>query len=94
VHVADAELLAAFDGLDPAEVFRTSAAELVAGDGPAAAFRLAEVAGVAVEPLRSDGCKCLRCWRILPEVQPPKLLCLRCEEAVEAWDAAHATEAA
>jgi isoleucyl-tRNA synthetase len=94
VHVADAGLLAAFEGLDPAEVFRTSAATLVSGDEPADAFRLAEVPGVAVEPLMAPGCKCARCWRILPEVQPPRMLCLRCEEAVEAWDAAHATVAA
>ena len=58
-----------------------------------AAFRLAEVPGVAVEPLRADGCKCTRCWRILPEVAAPKNLCLRCEQAVEAWDAHRATEA-
>src|SRR5262249_55813713 len=57
VHIADPDLLAAFDGLDAAEVFRTSGAELVAGEGPADAFRLAEVTGVAVEPVRADGCK-------------------------------------
>ncbi|MDB5446717.1 MAG: ileS [Phenylobacterium sp.] len=91
VHVADPALLAAFEGLDAAEVFRTSAAELLADDGPAGAFRLAEV---AVEPVRADGCKCARCWRILPEVTPPKMLCLRCDAAVETWDAAHQTVAA
>ena len=94
VHVARPELLAAFEGLDAAEVLRTSAAELVAGEAPADAFRLAEVAGVAVEPRRADGCKCARCWRVLPEVKPPATLCLRCEEAVEAWDASRATVAA
>jgi isoleucyl-tRNA synthetase len=94
VHLADAGLLAAFAGLDPAEVFRTSSAELVPGEGPAAAFRLAEVAGVAVEPLRADGCKCARCWRVLPEVAPPKMLCLRCEEAVEIWDTTEGNVAA
>ena len=35
VHIADPELKAAFDGLDPAEVFRTSAATLAGGEGPA-----------------------------------------------------------
>jgi isoleucyl-tRNA synthetase len=93
VHVTDAGLLAAFDGLDTAEVLRTSDAALTTGEGPATAFRLAEVPGVAVEPLRADGCKCMRCWRILPEVAAPKNLCLRCEQAVEAWDAHRATEA-
>jgi isoleucyl-tRNA synthetase len=94
VHVGAPELLAAFEGLDAAEVFRTSAAELVAGDGPPEAFRLVEVPGVAVEPRRAGGCKCARCWRVLPEVAPPKMLCLRCEEAVETWDREHATVAA
>jgi isoleucyl-tRNA synthetase len=94
VHLASPALAEAFHGLDPAEVFRTSDAALVAGEGPAGAFRLAEVDGVAVEPLRADGCKCARCWRILPEVAAPKMLCLRCDEAVAAWDGQRATEAA
>jgi isoleucyl-tRNA synthetase len=94
VHVADGDLLAAFEGLDAAEVFRTSAAELAADAGPDTAFRLADAAGVAAEPLRAQGCKCARCWRVLEEVAPPRALCLRCEEAVETWDASHAPVAA
>ena len=89
-----AALIGAFDGLDAAEVFRTSAAELVAGPGPAEAFRLAEVPDVAIEPQGADGCKCARCWRILEEVSPPKMLCLRCDEAVADWDEHHPAEAA
>ncbi|MDB5493025.1 MAG: ileS [Phenylobacterium sp.] len=92
VHVAEPALLAAFEGLDPAEVFRTSAAELTAGAGPPEAFRSPEVAGVAVQPRRAEGCKCARCWRVLPEVSPPKMLCLRCEDAVQAFDAAHGAQ--
>jgi isoleucyl-tRNA synthetase len=92
VHIADADLLAAFAGLDPAEVFRTSQATLVAGAGPAGAFSLPEVAGVAVEPLRAEGRKCVRSRRILPEVgSDPRYpdLSLRDADAVAAWDAAH-----
>ncbi|MDD3837850.1 MAG: isoleucine--tRNA ligase, partial [Phenylobacterium sp.] len=91
VHIADAALMTAFEGLDAAEVFRTSQAELVAGDGPEDAFRLAEVPGVAVEPLKAEGRKCARSWRILPEVgSDPRYpdLSLRDAEAVAAWDAA------
>ncbi|WP_411287780.1 isoleucine--tRNA ligase [Phenylobacterium sp.] len=91
VHVSDNDLLAAFDGLDPAEVFRTSQATLVAGDGPAGAFRLTEVAGVAVEPTRAEGRKCARSWRVLPEVgSDPRYpdLSRRDADAVAAWDAA------
>jgi isoleucyl-tRNA synthetase len=88
VSLADASLATAFDGLDPAEVFRTSAAVLRTGAPPAAAFALDEVPGVAVEPLKAAGCKCARCWRVLEEVKPPSFLCERCEDAVAAWDAA------
>ncbi len=91
VWVADPDLLAAFEGLDAADVFRTSAAELATGDGPADAFRLAEVAGVAVEPVRAEGSKCQRSWKVLPEVTAETgWLTLRDREAVQAWDAAHA----
>jgi isoleucyl-tRNA synthetase len=92
VHVADPALGKAFEGLDPAEVFRTSSAELVIGEGPKGAFRLDEVAGVAVEPLRAQGRKCARSWRVLPEVgSDPRYpdLSLRDADAVAAWDAAH-----
>ena len=48
--------MAAFDGLDAAEVFRTSRMEtLNQGEGPPDAFRLPERAGVAVEPLKAQG---------------------------------------
>ncbi|MDO8901414.1 MAG: class I tRNA ligase family protein, partial [Phenylobacterium sp.] len=91
VHISDPALLAAFEGLDAAEVFRTSQATLVSGEGPAGAFRLAESPAVAVEPLRAQGRKCARSWRILPEVgEDPRYpdLSLRDAEAVAAWDAA------
>ncbi|MDP1640954.1 MAG: isoleucine--tRNA ligase [Phenylobacterium sp.] len=92
VHISDPALLAAFEGLDAAEVFRTSQATLVAGEGPAGAFRLADSPAVAVEPLRAQGRKCARSWRILLEVgDDPRYpdLSLRDAEAVAAWDAAH-----
>jgi len=91
VHIADAALMAAFEGLDAAEVFRTSQATLVAGEG--AGFRLPDVAGVSVEPLKAEGRKCARSWRILPEVgSDPRYpdLSLRDAAAVAAWDAARA----
>jgi isoleucyl-tRNA synthetase len=96
VWIADPALLAAFEGLDAAEVFRTSQAELVAGEGPEDAFRSPDVANVAVEPLRAEGRKCARSWRILPEVgADPRYpdLSLRDADAVAFWDA-HAEAAA
>ena len=92
VHIADPTLLAAFDGLDAAEVFRTSQASLVAGEGPKDAFRLDETGSVTVEPLRAEGRKCARSWRILPEVgSDPRYpdLSLRDADAVAWWDAQH-----
>ncbi|MGA0606363.1 isoleucine--tRNA ligase [Phenylobacterium sp. VNQ135] len=72
--------LAAFEGLDPAEVFRTSAAQIAP---PAVPETTAQVTVLSHH-------KCERCWRRLPEVGPPKFLCERCDDAVEAWDAGHA----
>ncbi|MBV8683204.1 MAG: isoleucine--tRNA ligase [Caulobacteraceae bacterium] len=92
VHVAEPDLLAAFDGLDAAEVFRTSQAVLVAGEGPADAFRLEGTSGVAVEPRRAEGRKCARSWRVLPEVgADPRYpdLSLRDAQAVAWWDETH-----
>jgi isoleucyl-tRNA synthetase len=85
VSVSAAGLLAVFDGVDPAEVFRTSQAELSAGDDPEG-FRLPEIEGVAVRPFRAEGVKCARCWRILPEVTDD--LCNRCTAAVAEIDGA------
>jgi isoleucyl-tRNA synthetase len=92
VHIAQSDLLTAFDGLDAAEVFRTSQASLVAGDGPQDAFRLEGTTGVAVEPRRAEGRKCARSWRVLPEVgADPRYpeLSLRDAEAVAWWDETH-----
>jgi isoleucyl-tRNA synthetase len=40
----------------------------VAGEGPADAFRLDDVKGVAVVPAKASGRKCARSWKITPEV--------------------------
>ena len=43
-------------------------AALREGDGPTDAFRLDDVAGVAVAVHRAEGRKCARSWKILPTV--------------------------
>src|SRR5690606_16194844 len=68
VHIADPELLTALEGQDFAEICITSAITLVTGEGPAEAFRLAEVARVSVEPKLAEGRKCARSWRITTDV--------------------------
>jgi isoleucyl-tRNA synthetase len=76
-----APVIAAYEGLDPAEIFRTSTAELrqtqAPGDGE-----------ISVRVFKAEGGKCERCWRVLSEVGPSAPLCRRCEAVVSAWDAA------
>jgi isoleucyl-tRNA synthetase len=68
VHVGDADLLAALDGEDLAEICITSAVTIVADAGPAQAFKLDDVASVSVEPALAEGVKCARSWRITADV--------------------------
>jgi isoleucyl-tRNA synthetase len=68
IHVADPELFAAAVDVDLAELCITSGAVLVEGDGPPEAFRLPDVAGVAVVPRLAEGRKCARSWKISPAV--------------------------
>jgi isoleucyl-tRNA synthetase len=79
VVTAPAETFAPFEGLDAAEVFRTSGAELVVG-GEA----------VSVEVKLADYPKCARSWRRVPDVgsdaEYPELSA-RDADAVRWWDA-------
>jgi isoleucyl-tRNA synthetase len=68
VYVTDSDLFAALVDVDLAEVCITSAATLVEGEGPANAFRLPEVPGVAVVCNLARGSKCARSWKISPAV--------------------------
>jgi isoleucyl-tRNA synthetase len=91
IYVADADLFTAAVDADLAELCITSAATLVEGDGPAPAFRLDDVRGVAVEPRRAEGRKCARSWKIteaigldpqFPDVTPRDAQALREWEAI------------
>ena len=68
VHLTDASLAEAVKDVDLAEVAITSAIEIVTTPPPADAFVLPEVTGVAVVPLRAEGRKCARSWRITTDV--------------------------
>jgi isoleucyl-tRNA synthetase len=90
VHVADEDLFEAVVDIDLAEVCITSAATLVKGEGPADAFRLPDVTGVAVISNLAEGTKCARSWKILttigadpdyPDVSP------RDAKALREWEA-------
>jgi isoleucyl-tRNA synthetase len=102
VHVADAALLRLIAaelagehgeaGL--AEVAITSGLTVVPGEGPADAFRLDDVPGVAVEFRPAEGIKCARSWKILPAVgTDPEYpdVTPRDAQALREWAAAHAT---
>jgi isoleucyl-tRNA synthetase len=89
VYVADPDLFGVAVGADLAELCITSAATLVEGEGPAAAFRLDDVRGVAVEPRRAEGRKCARSWKISPAVgADPKYpdVTPRDAQALREWD--------
>jgi isoleucyl-tRNA synthetase len=68
VYIRDPDLFAVLVDIDLAEVSITSAATLVEGEGPPDAFRLDDVADVAVEVRLAQGRKCARSWKILPGV--------------------------
>ncbi|WP_176083783.1 isoleucine--tRNA ligase [Martelella sp. HB161492] len=68
VYIADKALLSVLDGRDFEDICITSAIEVVAGEGPEDAFRLGDVAGVAVVPALASGMKCARSWRITKDV--------------------------
>jgi isoleucyl-tRNA synthetase len=101
VHVADpallrlvaAELAGEHGEAGLAEIAITSELTVAVGEGPAGAFRLDDVPGVAVEFRPAEGRKCARSWKIqadvgadpdYPEVTP------RDARALREWDAAHA----
>jgi isoleucyl-tRNA synthetase len=93
VYVSDADLLTALDGVDLAEIAITSGAQLLPGEGPAHAFRLEDVKGVAVVFEPANGTKCARSWKILEEVgTDPEFpeISLRDAEAVRQFDARRA----
>ncbi len=68
----DAAVLKAFEGIEAADVFRTSLADLTLSAAP-----------VAVS--LAEGHKCDRCWKVLTEVDPAEKLCGRCAKVVASW---------
>jgi len=89
VHISDPDLFTAVVDVDLAEVCITSGLALVEGEGPADAFRLPDVAGVAVVPELAAGRKCARSWKISPAVgldpQYPDVT-PRDAQALREWD--------
>jgi len=89
VFIADEALFEAVQGLDLAEIAITSGIRVERGEGPAEAFRLDEVKGVAVVPALAEGRKCARSWKVSPEVgSDPDYpdVTPRDAEALREWD--------
>ncbi|KQT49541.1 isoleucine--tRNA ligase [Devosia sp. Leaf420] len=68
VFIADARYIDALEGQDLAEIAITSAVVVKQADGPAEAFKLDDVPGIAVTPALAEGTRCARSWKVLPEV--------------------------
>ena len=89
VYISNPDYLAALAGVDLAEISITSDARLIEGEGPADAFRLDSVKGVAVVFKPAQGRKCARSWKISAEVgSDPEFpdITPRDAEAVREWD--------
>ena len=86
VSVTDAADMQAFDGLDPAEIFITSQADIAVGVPGDTAFRKEGTDDIGVVSSVAAGEKCQRCWVVLPEVAEHGALCRRCADAVAAHD--------
>jgi isoleucyl-tRNA synthetase len=84
VHVRDPEVLAALKTVDFADLCITSGLGLTGDPLPQEAFRLPEVPGVGVVFEKAEGEKCLRCWKILPDVgqHAHPGTCARCNDAL------------
>jgi len=83
VYLADARFGAALEGVDLAEIAITSGIEIVAGEGPADAFRLDEVKGVAVVFAQATGRQCARSRRYFPESEMAGDVSKRDRQALE-----------
>jgi len=84
VHVEDAGMRAAVQGAEFADLCITSGIQITGDPEPAEAFRLPDVPGVGVVFELAEGEKCLRCWKILPDVGQHRHphTCARCNAAL------------
>jgi isoleucyl-tRNA synthetase len=72
IYIDDRTTLATLFDVDLAEVCITSGYEVREEAAPANAFRLDNVAGVAVVVEKAQGIKCARSWKILPTIGEDK----------------------
>ncbi|MDC0348968.1 isoleucine--tRNA ligase [Alphaproteobacteria bacterium] len=82
IAVKDSEVLDYLNSIPLADFCITSAATVECKDPPKDAYVIEDVENVAVSVNEAPGNKCVRCWKILPEVDHSEI-CLRCKEAVK-----------
>jgi len=87
---APAEMLAVVRDLPMDDICITSSITLIEGAPPADAYALPDVPSVGVVVDIASGEKCLRCWKVLPDVGKHKHpgVCERCTDAVDLVQAA------
>ncbi len=85
VHVNDPTLLETLSGIDLAEIGITSSIEVTGSEPPAEAFTLEAEPRVKVVVRQQPGAKCLRCWKILPDVGQfgHPATCARCNDVLD-----------
>ncbi len=80
----DAETMALLDGVSFDDICITSGITVTTEPAPDGAFALDDAPGVAVGFAQAEGGKCLRCWKILPDVgqHGHDGVCGRCDAAL------------
>ena len=84
VLYAPADLVAAAQGVELADICITSGLTLVSGAPPAGAYSPEDTPDIGVVFQPAEGEKCQRCWKVLPDVGAHGAVgvCGRCAEAV------------
>jgi isoleucyl-tRNA synthetase len=85
-HVfAPAETVALLRDVPMDDVCITSAIAITASAPPEGAYTVPDVANIGVKVELASGDKCLRCWKVLPEVGKHKhaMVCERCSDAID-----------
>ena len=84
IYINSKEKVSMLNGVDLAEICISSGATLILDSGPENAFSIKDIPDIKVVCQPAKGEKCLRCWKILPEVEQSfeKKVCQRCSNVL------------
>ena len=84
IYINSKEKVSMLNGVDLAEICISSGATLILDTGPENAFSIKDIPDIKVVCQPAKGEKCLRCWKILPEVEQSfeKKVCQRCSNVL------------